>query len=175
MMSSVDVTAPILPAQGAAGLILGVDRRRVLATCGPPLGVELLNEKRIEILDYGVVFLYVEHDRVESIELVIGYRGTTTEGLRPGTKWETLITLYPDVRWNEEEFVWYIPGLTGLSMEIVTPVKAPDEIRARVRHATDGVVDFPISHEFLVDEAETVLDPDYSYVGSIVIDQRDFG
>jgi hypothetical protein len=150
------LSLPIIPGVGAAGIQLGDTREDVLKKIGKPLYIRYVTalHGRDRVFQYEELAVRLAADRVIEINLFRSYVGTTKEGLRPGASWEELKRTYPDVvfdepadqtapvgesvtdrevsgsQQNSERLVgaaWPVPGVEGLSFDIVRPPKE-DEI-----------------------------------------------
>ena len=126
------IQAPIVPKIGAGNIIIGDSRQDVLKKLGKPLFQRFLQGLHGSIVHfhYGWSRIWLVQQRVTEIDLQDGYQGATAEGLRPAASWQELAKTYPSVTYHEREHRWYVPGIDGLSFEIVRPPRPeePDEI-----------------------------------------------
>lgn len=115
---------PILPLIGAGGVQLGNTAAEVLARLGKPLRtapVTAVTEGR-EGWQYGPLSIWLQHGVVYNIVAELGYVGITAEGLRVGVPWREAWRIYPTLAYYEEEAMWCVPGLNGISFDFVRPL-----------------------------------------------------
>ncbi len=146
---------PIIPFVGAGSINLGDTRQDILRKIGKPLYLSFIQGIRgkVQIFHYDVLEIWLPQEKVSEIDVVRGYQGSTKEGLTPGASWKKLREAYPTVSWHEDECRWYVPGIDGLSFDIVRPPR-DDEIPLSI----------PWEHERYV-----VIDPEHAFVFAIEV------
>ncbi|MFQ5873860.1 MAG: hypothetical protein ACE5JL_08670 [Dehalococcoidia bacterium] len=144
----------IIPMEGAAGVSIGGSKQTVLAKLGKPLRSRS-GAEGMEFLEYAGVAVTLQNGKVLIIRAEQGYRGSTPEGLKVAATWKELRQIYPTVTFHEDELIWYVPGINGLSFDIVRPPR-PDEQ--------------PMTPPW-VDEVYEILDPEHAFVLSIAVHQ----
>lgn len=149
---------PILPTEGVAGIRIGEDSQTVLTRLGQPRRSRA-GAEGFEFLEYPGVTVCLEHGRVCEVVAEDGYRGTTSRGLKVGATWKELRQLYPTIAFDEDERVWYVPGIDGLSFDIVRPPRAEEQ---------------PIIPPWVNEEYE-ILDPEHAFVLSIAVHDIHYG
>lgn len=114
---------PILPMIGLGGIRLGTEQAMVEAELGPPLRRKLGRDPkdRLEWWDYKGFFIDFKAGIVWSLAAEEGYLGATPSGVKVGFSWAQLKQIHPDLDFHEDAMVWYVPGIDGLSFDIVRP------------------------------------------------------
>jgi len=146
------VKQPIVPSVSVGGVCLGDSKEAVLERLGAPLTTKQA-EGDVEFLEYGPITVCIEGGRAVELVAEQGYFGADPSGLRVGTPWAELLRIYPNVAPDEEEYEWYVPGLEGMSLDIVRP---------------PGREEQPMFTPW-VDEWHWVQDPEHAFVLSIRI------
>lgn len=145
---------PIIPMEGLAGVKIGQSRKVVVAKLGEPNRVRL-GAEGYEFLHYHGVTVCLRQGLAYEIVAEEGYRGRTREGVNVGATWHELRKIHPNITFHEDERLWYVPGIDGLSFDLVRPPRSEEQ---------------PINPPW-VDEEYEVLDPNHAFVRSIAVHQ----
>jgi len=146
---------PIVPLVGAGSIELGNAREDILRKIGKPLFLRFLPaiQGKTQLFYYKGLTVWLQGGKVSEIDVEEGYEGATPQGLTVGASWSKLKQLYPTVTYHEEEHRWYVPGIDGLSFNIVRPPR-------------DDEIPLDIPWEL---ERYTIIDPDHAFVFGIEV------
>lgn len=74
-----------------------------------------------EYLEYPGLTILLKYNVVDHIVGEQGYEGRTPDGLKVGVSWKELRQTHPNITFHADEYLWYMPGINGLSFDIVRP------------------------------------------------------
>lgn len=111
---------PIVPKSGIGSICIGDTVESVEGVLGLPYE-QVGNENELMLFSYPSLTVTIVKGRVQSISAEEGYEGSTPQGVRVGTSWTQLLKIHPDVRFVESKMMWCVPGLNGMSFDIVRP------------------------------------------------------
>lgn len=147
------IYAPIIPRVGAANVKIGDHRQEILKKLGKPLFQRYLQGIKDSIVQfhYGWSVIWLQKQKIIEIDVQSGYKGTTHEGLSVEASWSELIKVYPTVGYHEGEHRWYVPGIDGLSFNIVRPPRPeePEEIPINIPWELERYHIFDAEHAFV--------------------------
>lgn len=143
---------PILPGVSIGGIVVGQSGAEVTAWLGEPYRIKAGRGERT-VLEYHGLTVWLLKSRVYMLVAETGYRGRTPSGIAVGCSWHELKKIHPNIQFDEEEGIWFSPGVQELIFDIVRPPRTEE---------------VPCVGDW-VDEENEVLDPDNAFVLSITV------
>jgi hypothetical protein len=108
------------------------------------------SDEELVFLEYGEVTVCLKSGRAYAVVAELGYLGETPQGVVPGMSWRSLVQRVPRIQFDEEQHVWFVPEVDGMTIDIGRP--AP-----------------PNSPSKWEDEAISVLDAENARVVSVAV------